>query len=72
MQKLNFENSLKKLQEIVLKLESESISLDEALDLFKEGIELTKACQTKLNSVEEQIVKIVKEEAIDDFVISDK
>lgn len=71
-QNLNFEESLKRLQEIVLKLESDSIALDQALDLFKEGIDLTKICQSKLTDVEKQIVKIVKDQEISDFEISDK
>lgn len=71
-QNLNFEESLKRLQEIVLKLESDSIELDQALDLFKEGIDLTKVCQAKLTDVEKQIVKIVKDQEISDFEISDK
>ncbi len=44
-----FEQALERLAEINEKLESEEISLDDSVALFKEGLELSKLCQKKLD-----------------------
>ena len=55
---LNFEEALEKLSEINEKLESEEISLDESVKLFREGLELSKLCQKKLDEAKLEIQKI--------------
>ena len=55
---LNFEEALEKLAEINEKLESEEISLDDSIKLFKEGIELSKFCQSKLDESKLEIERI--------------
>ncbi|MBQ4546796.1 MAG: exodeoxyribonuclease VII small subunit [Oscillospiraceae bacterium] len=55
---LNFEEALEKLAEINEKLESEEISLDESVKLFKEGLELSRLCQKKLDEAKLEIQKI--------------
>ena len=47
--KLDFESSLKRLEEIVNKISSGKISLDESLALYKEGQEIIKNLETQLN-----------------------
>ena len=42
---LNFEASLKKLEQIVGKLEDGDISLEDSVKSFEEGIGLVKECQ---------------------------
>ena len=61
MQDLSFEESLEKLEEIVNKLEKGDIPLDDAIDEFKNAMELVKICNNKLNSAEEAIAKIVQD-----------
>lgn len=61
MQDLSFEESLEKLEEIVNKLENGDIPLDDAIDEFKNAMELVKVCNDKLNSAEEAIAKIVQD-----------
>lgn len=61
MQDLSFEESLEKLEEIVNKLENGDIPLDDAIDEFKNAMELVKICNNKLNSAEEAIAKIVQD-----------
>ena len=58
----NFENSLAQLEEIVAKLESNDLPLDEALALFKEGVELNKFCGEKLQKAQEEVKKVVEQE----------
>lgn len=52
---LNFEASLKKLEQIVRKLEDDKISLDDSLKLFEEGKKLTQACEAELQEAENRV-----------------
>lgn len=68
MQDLSFEESLEKLEEIVDKLETGDVPLDDAIDEFTKAMELVKVCNTKLNNAEEAIAKIVKDNGeLEDF-----
>lgn len=60
--KQDFESSLTKLEEIVDKMESNDLPLDEAIALFKEGVELNKFCAAKLQTAEEEVKKVVEKE----------
>ena len=55
---IKFEEALERLTEINGKLESDGISLDDSITLFKEGLELSKFCQKKLNEAKLEIEKI--------------
>jgi len=61
MKKMSFEESLKRLEEIVEAFESGDLSLEESVNLFKEGVELTKFCKQKINSAETEVKKLVKD-----------
>lgn len=61
MENMSFEESLEKLEEIVNKLESGDVPLDDAIDEFNKAMQLVKTCNDKLNSAEEAIAKIVQE-----------
>lgn len=54
----NFETNLKKLEEIVDKLESGDIGLEESVKLYEEGMKIKKICDKKLKDIEMQIKKI--------------
>ncbi len=49
---MTFENSVKKLEEIVLKLENNEISLEESIEIYKEGITLLGDCRKQLENAE--------------------
>ena len=53
--KSNFEESLKRLNEIVNHLEGGDRSLDESLALFEEGAGLVKMCNELLDDAEQKI-----------------
>ncbi|MBR2824774.1 MAG: exodeoxyribonuclease VII small subunit [Solobacterium sp.] len=53
-----FEVSMNRLQEIVELLEENELPLDEAINLFEEGLHLVKECDTKLKSFETKIEEI--------------
>jgi exodeoxyribonuclease VII small subunit len=55
-----FETALKRLEEIVRKLESGELSLDAALELFEEGIQLSRFCHAKLDSAERRVEILLK------------
>ncbi len=57
---VSFEDNLAKLEEIVDKLENQDIPLDDALQLFQEGVELNKNCAEKLSQVEKEVKKVVE------------
>ena len=56
---LGFEQSLERLEIIVEKLESGELALDESLKLFKEGVELSKYCSSKLSTAQQEVKKVV-------------
>lgn len=53
-----FEDALQRLAEINEKLESEEISLEESIELFKEGVEISRFCQKKLDEAKLEIEKL--------------
>ena len=55
---LSFEDSLKKLEDIVEQLESGDVDLDKSVELYEKGMNLKKICEEKLRKVENQIKKI--------------
>ena len=60
-EKLSFEESLEKLEEIVNRVENGNVPLDDAIEEFKNAMDLVKICNEKLEAAEESIAKIVKD-----------
>jgi exodeoxyribonuclease VII small subunit len=58
--KLSFEDALKKLEGIVRQLEDGSDSLEKSLQLFEEGVKLTRFCNEKLDEAEKKLEVLVK------------
>jgi exodeoxyribonuclease VII small subunit len=58
--KPDFECSLGRLEEIVGKLESANLSLDEAMKLFEEGVQLSRDCQKHLEQAEGKVEILLK------------
>jgi exodeoxyribonuclease VII small subunit len=56
----DFEAALAKLEEIVKKLENGELSLDSALELFEEGVKLSRFCHTKLEEAERRVEILLK------------
>jgi exodeoxyribonuclease VII small subunit len=55
---LSFEKALALLEEIVAKLESGKVDLEESIKIYERGEELRKHCETKLAEAEARIEKI--------------
>lgn len=56
---LSFEDALRALEEIVRKLESGEVPLDETITLYERGEDLRKHCQARLDAAQARIEKIV-------------
>jgi exodeoxyribonuclease VII small subunit len=57
----SFEDSLKKLEKIVGRLEQGEVPLEEAIGLYEEGIGLSKVCAEKLGRVELTLKRLEKD-----------
>ncbi|WP_445493144.1 exodeoxyribonuclease VII small subunit [Niallia sp. 03133] len=57
----SFEEAMDELEKIVDKLEEGDVPLEEAINTYKKGMELSKFCHDKLKNVEEQLAEIVLE-----------
>ncbi len=57
MTKLNYEESMNRLELILSQLEEGKKSVDELSELVKEAAELVKSCKAKLRTTEEDILK---------------
>ena len=55
----NYENSLKRLEEIVKLLEEGGQPLEKTLELFSEGTVLISACGKYLDEAEQKITKLL-------------
>ena len=58
--KPDFEKSLARLEEVVRRLESPQLSLDEAMQLFEAGVELSHECQKQLEQAEGRVEVLLK------------
>ena len=67
--KMGFEKALKQLEEIVQKLESGDLGLEESLQLFEDGIKLSRLCNKKLELAERKIEMLTKDEKGENQVI---
>jgi exodeoxyribonuclease VII small subunit len=56
-----FEKALKRLETIVKKLDDESLSLEKSIELYEEGVMLSKQCSQTLEEAELRIKKVNEE-----------
>lgn len=59
MNELTYEKAYKRLEEIVEKLESGSVPLEESMKLFEEGTKLADFCNAKLNAAEQKFTQLI-------------
>lgn len=57
---MKFEEALKRLEEIAVKMEHDSLSLEESIKMFEEGMELALFCSKKLDEAERKISIVLK------------
>lgn len=57
-----FEDAMKQLEDLVEQLEEGDVPLEKAIELFKEGMDLSKMCHDKLTKVETELDQIMHED----------
>ncbi len=58
---LSFESALKQLEDVVRRLEQGELSLEESLQLYEQGVHLSRLCHAKLEEAEGKIAQLVKD-----------
>jgi len=66
------EESIDRLENIVTMLELDKTNIDDAMHLYKEGMNLIKNCELKINDTEKQIKLLIKENGIFSEEVMDK
>jgi exodeoxyribonuclease VII small subunit len=67
-----FEDQLARLEEIVDRLEDESVGLEEALGLFENGMDLARRCRSRLEEVEQRVTQLLETENSEDEVADEE
>jgi len=62
MAKDKFEEALKKLEELVKKMEAGDLALEDSLKAFEEGIRLIRFCTGKLDEAERRVEILIKDD----------
>ena len=64
IKKLNFEEGLKKLEELVTQLDDGDLSLEESISYYEIGVKLKSHCEKLLKTAELKILKVSDKEKI--------
>ena len=57
-EKLSLEEALEKLDETIVKLQSEEVSLEESFELYKQGMDYVKFCSETIDQVEKKVLML--------------
>ena len=68
----SFEEALSELEAIVKELESGNVNLDDAINKYGEAMKLVKVCEDKIKNAEDMVVKIVKDNKVEDFEVQNE
>ena len=60
MGELKFEKAVQRLEKIVDDLEKGELDIDKSLEMFEEGIKMSRICSKKLNEAEAKIAKLTR------------
>lgn len=71
MDNITFEQAMSRLEEIIAALANNQISLEKSVDLFQEGIKLSKICSDKLAGIEDKVAKILVDGKLEDLKIEE-
>ena len=66
-QELSLEEAFARLDELVEKLEDRDVPLEESFQIYKEGMDLLKSCNEKIDKVEKTMQQINAEGTLEDF-----
>ena len=71
MENITFEQAMSRLEEIIKDLENNQTSLENSVELFQEGIRLSKICSDKLAGIENKVAKILVDGKLEDLNIEE-
>ena len=60
MSEIKFEKAMTRLENIIEELERGDLDIDKCLEIFEEGIKMSRLCSKKLNEAEAKIEKLSK------------
>lgn len=60
MPEMKFEKAMKRLENIVEELERGELDIDKSLEIFEEGVKMSRVCSKKLQEAEAKIEKLTK------------
>ena len=60
MSEIKFEKAMTRLEKIVEELERGDLDIDKSLEIFEEGIKMSRVCSKKLSEAEAKIEKLTK------------
>ena len=60
MSEIKFEKAMTRLENIVEELERGDLDINKSLEIFEEGIKMSRLCSKKLNEAEAKIEKLTK------------
>lgn len=66
-EKLTLEEALGKLEETIVKLQSDEVSLEESFNLYKEGMDYVKLCGETIDQVEKKVLMLNQEGKLDEL-----
>lgn len=69
---MSFEDLMNKLESVVQSLEGGELALEDAVKQYEEGVKLSKACQTKLESAEKALTKKMTDNGEEPFALNDQ
>ena len=62
MGEIKFEKAIQRLETIVDDLEKGELDIDKSLEIFEEGIKMSRVCSKKLNEAEAKIEKLTRDQ----------
>lgn len=60
--KLTFRQAMQRLEQIVAQLNSDTLELEQAMDLFKEGLALSSQCEGQLKHFQQEMDQLMKQQ----------
>lgn len=68
----SFEEMMSELENIVQKLDNETVSLEESLELYQRGMKLSASCEDTLKNAKKKVNEMVKNEDEEEEVSNDE
>ncbi|MFJ7637149.1 exodeoxyribonuclease VII small subunit [Peribacillus sp. NPDC097264] len=70
---ITFEEAMENLEKIVEQLEEGDVPLEKAISIYKQGMDLSRLCHTKLKTVEDQLTQILREDGeLENFAVQEE